>query len=189
MLPQAQPAAVHHLTEGSNITNSKFSKRLMGLAVATVCLVVVGSALAAHPKKGKKYSGVTSAPALRGFKPPVQFKVSSSGKSILGFKWAGGGCLGGIDAGPGNPWKDKKLNYAVGTISVAADGSFSVMNVKSSHKFSGGQKTVTTSSVTGSFSTSTKASGSITFKQKSSGGGSTPGSCGPKKVKFTATAM
>jgi hypothetical protein len=171
------------------MTNGRFSKRLMALGSAAICLVIVGPALAAHPKNGKKYAGVTSEAALMGFKPPVHFKVSSNGQSILGFKWAGAGCLGGISVGPGgNPWTSPGLNHLVGTVHVAANGTFSVMNLKSSRKI-GLQKTVTTSSVKGSFKTAGKAVGTITYKQKVSGGGVTPTHCGPKKVKFRATAM
>jgi hypothetical protein len=169
-----------------------FRKRLAvtsaGLAAATACLVAVGPALAAHPKAGKKYAGFTSGTSLHGFKPPVRFKVSSDGSLVLGFKWAGAGCLGGISPGPGNPWKDKNLNYMVGTISIAGNGKFSVKNAKASHMFSG-DKVVTTSSVTGSFKTAGTATGTITFKQRETGPGITPVNCGPKKVKFTATAV
>jgi hypothetical protein len=164
------------------------TRRLAFPAVLVLALGLVGSALAAHPKGGKKYSGFTSAHSINGFKAPVSFKVSSDGKTLLGFKWAGAPCLGGISPGPGDPWKSKQLNYAVGTIPIAANGKFSVMNIKVSHSLPG-QKTVTTSSVSGSFKTAIKAAGTITFSQHVSGPGITPASCGPKKVKFTATTM
>lgn len=72
---------------------------LIALLVAALSLVLVVSALAAHPKAGRKYIGFTSAPAYRGLRPPVSFKVRRDAKRLLGFRFSEGDC-GGL-GGPG----------------------------------------------------------------------------------------
>jgi hypothetical protein len=146
-------------------------------------MLVVGSALAAHPKAGKSYAGFTSAGASNGFKPPVSFKVSSDGKRMLGFKYSAGDC-GGM-GGPGNPWRNPELVRKVGTIKVDSKGNFSIKNAKWKIVISGSKPPVTKysySTVSGHFKTTRKATGTITLKVKI---GSS--SCPSEKLSFAAT--
>jgi hypothetical protein len=150
----------------------------VGLA-SLLCLVVAGSASAAHPKPGKLYSGHTAG-MYHEFSPAVSFTVSKNRRQLLGFKWAGGGCIG--LGGPGNPYTDPDLNYKVGKISVASNGSFSVRRVKWTspvQKPGLPARKVVWSTVKGRFKTATMATGTIYFTMK------VTKSCS-SKVSFTA---
>jgi hypothetical protein len=146
-------------------------------------MVVVGSALAAHPSAGKSYTGFTTAPAFNGFRPPVSFKTSSDGKRLLGFKYSAGDC-GGM-GGPGNPWRNPEFVRNIGTITVDSKGNFSRKNATSKVSLSGSNPPMTkysTSTISGSFKTAKKVTGTITLKVKI---GSS--SCPTAKLAFTAT--
>ena len=158
-------------------------------AAAILILAISATALAAKPKAGKKYSGVTTAPKLNGFKAPVSFKVSRDGSKLAGFRYSDFGCLGSGGAfQPGVNYYLKSFNlHKLGTIPVATNGSFSVTNVSTTYVIQG-QKTVTTSSVAGKFKNSKMASGTITFSQKFTAPRVHGESCGPATVSFTAKA-
>src|SRR5579872_1399540 len=107
----------------------------VALASGAVALVAAGTAIAAHPKPGKTYSGTTSAKELNGFKPAVAFKTSSSGTRILKFVFQSTGCFGfGGASQPGVNYLAKPWNvHSVGTIKVSSNGKFSVKNAKSKY--------------------------------------------------------
>ena len=159
-------------------------RALVAVAVAAaLTLLVVGSALAAHPKAGRSYAGFTSAGASNGFRPPVSFKVSSNGKRLLGFKYSAGDC-GGM-GGPGDPWTNPQFVRQVGTIKVSSKGHFSVKNAKSQVVIPGTHPHVTkynSSTVSGSFKTAKKATGTIKLNVKIGSH-----SCPSQKLSFTAT--
>jgi len=150
---------------------------------AALSLLLAVSAFAAQPTPGGAYAGFTSGPAYHGFKPPVSFKVSSDGKLVRGFKWAGNACIG--MGGPGDVWTRVGLNYEVGTINVSPSGKFSVGNVKWTAKLPPpiGTK-VTISTVNGQFTNAKTATGTITFTQRAMGH-----TCAPVRVRFTARAQ
>jgi hypothetical protein len=164
------------------------------LASGAAVLVVAGTALAAHPQSGKKFSGKTSGRVLNGFKPAVTFKTASSGGArILKFVFQSTGCFGSGGAlQPGVNYLAKPWNvHSVGTIKVASNGKFSVKNAKSTYKITVQgmtQSTVTSASVSGKFTNSKTATGTITYTQKFSEPGVTGSNCGPAKVTFKATA-
>lgn len=151
----------------------------IAVLVAALSLLLAATALAAHPRAGKRYTGFMNAAATNGHKQPVSFKVSSNGKRLLGFKWTGFGCVGG--GGPGNPWTDPYNIYKLGPIKVSSKGTFSIKNSKWSSSVHPPTK-VTYSTVTGRFKTSKKATGTVHFKQKLAG--ETPFCTG--KLTFTA---
>jgi hypothetical protein len=160
----------------------RIRKVLAGFAALALALTVVASALAAHPKAGKKYAGLTSAPRFNGFGAPVTFKVSSSGKTLVGFTYSTLGCGGVGGVPPGVDLYTKKFAIQkLGTIAVTSKGAFSAKNVKTTFKVSG-QTTVTTSTVAGKFKSATTAVGSIKLSQNNS----VAGKCGPVTVKFSA---
>ncbi len=152
-----------------------------------VTLVGAGSALAAHPRKGRIYAGDTSASAYNGFKPIASFTVSASGGKLLNFLYQSFGC-GGI-GGPTKPGVDYFLRpyaeHKLGSITVKSNGTFTLKNRKTAYTVQG-YKTVTTSTVSGHFKSRDKAVGEITFSQKDTGHGTNSG-CGPAKVSFTAS--
>jgi hypothetical protein len=157
------------------------------IAAASLALALAAAALAAHPKKGHKYSGFVSASAINGFKPPVTFKVSSDGTKLLNFTYSSLGCEGAGGFMPGvDYWTKPFAIKKVGTVKVAAaSGRFSVKNAKSTFVVSN-QKTVTTTSVSGSFKNAKTATGTITFSQAISVNGGLK--CGPAKLTFSAKA-
>ena len=158
--------------------------RALAVVVAgALSVLVVGTALAAHPKAGKSYTGFTSGPAFNGFKPPVSFSVSSDGKRLHGLKYSAGDC-GGM-GGSGDPWTNPEFVRKVGTIKVDGKGNFSVKNATWKVTLSGSKPPVTkysSSTISGRFKTAKKAAGTITLKVKV---GST--SCPTQKLSFTAT--
>ena len=154
----------------------------VGLA-AGVSAALVGSALAAQPRAGKSYAGFTSASAFNGFKPPVSFKVSSNGRQLLGFKYSAGDC-GGL-GGPGDPWNGPDFVRRIGTIKVDSRGNFSVKNAIWKSVLQGSDPPETkysTSTVSGTFKTAKKATGTIKLNVKIGSN-----SCPSEKVSFTAT--
>ena len=158
-------------------------RTLAVIVAGALSVLLVGTALAAHPKAGKSYTGFTSAEASHGFKPPVSFKVSSDGKRLLGFKYSAGDC-GGM-GGPGDPWINPEFVRKVGTIKVDGKGNFSIKNATWKVAIAHSNPPVTkysSSTITGRFKTAKKAAGTITLKVKV--GTST---CPAEKLSFTAT--
>jgi hypothetical protein len=157
----------------------------LGALAALVCATALAaSALAAKPVKGAHFRGRTSVGAVVGFFAPVTFSVAKDGRSLKGFSFGSFGCFGAGGFRPGvNPYTGGSIIH-VGTVKVSRSGHFSVSGAAS--KFSiDGQITTTTATVTGRFTKSRKASGSITFSQKL--GGTLKGSCGPGTIEFTAS--
>jgi hypothetical protein len=159
------------------------------LACTALALVGAGTALAAHPEKSRKFAGTTSGPKLNGFTPAVTFKTSSNGTRILKFDFQSTGCFGsGGRLTPGVNYLAKPWNQQVlGTIKVGSNGKFSVENAESTYTVQN-QKTVTSASVSGKFTNSKTASGTVTYSQTFSQPGSAGSSCGPVKLTFKAKA-
>jgi len=181
----------------------RFHRSLVGAALAVLIVVALAAtALAALPSKGAKYkgtlldyvSGTLTGPIKWGrFHAPVSFKVSSTGSKLLGFKYGYTGCFGF----GGVPITTDVFTHfgdihRVGTVRVTAHGSFKVSRAKSIHKESGGSgmskfhsTTTTVSTVTGSFTSANKATGSISFTQRDVYNGRAS-SCGPVTLTFSA---
>jgi hypothetical protein len=139
----------------------------LGTAIGAIVITlgVVTKASAALPKAGQLYTGYTNVGTYNGFSAPVSFKVARNGKQLLSFTWAGGGCVG--MGGPGDPYTNPGLIYQVRTINVARNGTFSIKNWKWKSPVKQGRSfRVTTSTVRGRFTTSSKATGTITFSMK-----------------------
>lgn len=81
----------------------------------------------------------------------------------------------------------KQNVYPVGTIKVASNGKFSVKNATFKFRESG-STTTTRTSVTGSFTKSTLASGTISYKQQTVTPGVGSSQCRPPAFRFTAKA-
>jgi hypothetical protein len=164
-----------------------YPRSLVLAAVAALFPAICATALAAHPKANKTYTGDTSAPAINGHRGPVSFKVSSNGRSLLAFKYGNIGCIPGGTI-KGNPYTSAANIINVGTIAASSDGSFSAPNAKSTYVNSKVHTTtVTISMIMGKFKTAKSASGTISFTQNLTGPGGFKKSCGPLEEKFTAT--
>jgi hypothetical protein len=154
----------------------KTHRRTAGAVVLAGLLSVTAAAFAASPDKGAQFKGtasgrVTFATSFTA-KDPLSYAVSTNGKKLLNLKYTDKVC--GFSSVP----------VKVGTISVSADGKFSVSKRKSAREpepTSGTARTTTT--ITGKFLTAKKAKGTLDYSQKG-----TNGRCGPIKLKFTATA-
>jgi hypothetical protein len=160
------------------------------LIALALTLAISTTALAAHPKAGKRYTGTTSAAKLLGFSAPVRFTVSASGAKLVGFTYGSFGCFGAGGFKPGvNPYTGGAL-ISVGSVPVAGNGRFSVKNAKSRHVFTGtfGETIVTTAQVSGRFTSAKTATGSITFRQTGIPKHGKSFSCGPGTLTFSASA-
>ena len=148
---------------------------------------MAATALGAHLRAGRHYSGNTSGIKVNGFKPKASFSVSTNGKTLLHFTYQTFGCFGfGGRLTPGVDYYNQRGNTdALGSIAVKPNGTFSVKNVKTTYTIQN-QKTVTTSTVSGHFKNAKTAVGQITFSQKFSMPGSPASACGPVTVTFTA---
>jgi hypothetical protein len=164
-----------------------------------IAVAVTATALAASPKKSAKFKGTLSYHGTQitvgNFSAPVSFKVSSSGKKVLSFKYGDLGCFGYGGLGTKNPFTLPGVTKRFGAMSVSSSGRFSAPATKSTHKASGGTgknkfttAITTTSSLTGRFASAKKATGTITFSQSDVTNGGKPSTCGPVTLAFSATA-
>jgi hypothetical protein len=160
------------------------TRTTLTLLVAILALASAATAIAAHPKGGSRLSGYTSESPINGFKAPVTFSVAPSGATLLNFTYASLGCVGSGGFSPGVDYFTKPFNtIKVGKVKLSKSGHFSESGAPSSYT-AFGDKTTTTTKVTGSFTSSKNATGTITFSQQISGKFTT--SCGPANISFTA---
>ncbi len=158
---------------------------LLAALVIACAVVLAATALAAKPKKNARFSGATNTPPVEGFHAPVKFTVSSDGKSLLNFTFGSFGCFGAGGFRPNtNPYTGHSLIDA-GKLKVSSNGKFSD-NAISSYTVQG-QKTTTKVTISGSFSSPKRVSGTISLSQTVIGGGINS-KCGPGGPKFTAKA-
>jgi hypothetical protein len=155
------------------------------LLVAVVALATAAAALAAHPKKNARFTGIVIGPEINGFKPPVTFRVSANGKTLMGFTYSALGCFGEGGFRPGVDYYTKpEALKKLGNLKVSSAGNFKASGVVVVYKGIGGSVT-TTSTVYGSFTSPTAVTGSVTFSQKLSQGGA---KCSSSPFDFTAKA-
>ena len=149
------------------MSRNRSPRILIGVLAVAMSLALAVGALAALPTPGKTFKGFTSVGPYRGYKATVSFKVSTTGKQLLGFVWQAGGCIG--MGGPGNAYADPYNNYRVGTIPVSTTGTFSVVNAKWTSNYHSPAKT-TTFTVNGRFTTAKTATGTIHYTQTDADG-------------------
>lgn len=144
-------------------------------------VVLVASALGVTPKKSTKFKGTAkgkvSFVAGNSFtaKDALSFKTSSNDKALAGFTFKDAVCSFA-----------KSPQAQVGTIKVTG-AKFSVSNHKTKSvpdSTEDGHTAYWVVSVSGKFTSATKATGSLTYTQKENG---TASHCGPIKLTFTAT--
>ena len=91
-----------------------------------MALGFTATALAAHPKAGRKYAGFTSEAKVEGFGAPVSFTVSGTAAKLGNFRYGSLGCFGAGGFRPGvDPFTGSSITK-VGTISVASSGHFAI---------------------------------------------------------------
>ena len=168
----------------SNAISRAAFRAAVALLVGGAVLTSAAAAVAAHPKKGSHFAGATSEAPINGFKAPVTFAVSSNGKTLSKFAYSSLGCFGSGGFRPGvDYFTQPSAIVKVGTVTVSGSVHFSVMGIVFAYS-SHGVKTTTTTKVTGSFTSSKAASGTITFTQNDTGAYTS--SCGPTTLQFTA---
>jgi uncharacterized membrane protein len=158
---------------------------LVAALVLACAAVLAAAALAATPKKNARFAGTMNTTPIEGFHAPVKFTVSPDGKSLQSFTFGTFGCFGAGGFRPHtNPYTGHSLIDA-GKLKLGAKGKFTD-NAISSYTVQG-QKTTTRMTISGSFSTPKKVSGTITFSETVVGGG-VNSKCGPAMPAFTARA-
>ena len=151
-------------------------KLAITLAVLT-SLVLAAVVSAALPQKGP-FAGKTGLHAINGFADLVTF--TASGTSVKKFTFGTLGCFGHGSFPVGtDPYADPTNTAVLKTLTVGANGTFAF---KGPATLADPQGIVTTATVTGTFSSASSASGLITITQSQNGD-----TCGPLKMKFTAT--
>jgi hypothetical protein len=155
-------------------------RRLIVTATAVAAVVFAASALAVLPSQRTVFKGVTSEHKVNGYKPTIQFTSLAGGRTIKYFTFQTLGCFGhgsfpvGTDPFVESPWR-------LPAIKVASNGTISATKVKAtSPQADAGTMVVT---VTGSFLSTAKATGKLTFSQDQEGA-----TCGPQTVKFEVAA-
>ena len=154
------------------------------LASLVAVLVFAAVAGAAKPKHNARFSGFSSAPPVVGFKAPVTFKVAANGLSLSNFSFGSFGCFGAGGFRPGvNPYTHSLID--IGKLKVSAAGK--VAATGTSTMTAAGTTTKYIVRVTVRFSSSKKASGTISFTEENSSG-SFHASCKGDPRTFTAKA-
>jgi hypothetical protein len=168
-----------------------FFRPRVGAVLAGMVLagMFAATALAAHPKTGRRYSGFTSEPKIVGFAPPISFMVSSTATKLLGVRYGTIGCFGGGGFRPGvDPWTGNAI-VKVGSIALARNGHFSATGAKSSIKITGAVSgaVVTTTTIVGRFTSARRATGTVSFTQTENFRHEKPVTCGPSSWTFEVT--
>src|SRR5205807_9296045 len=98
----------------------------LACAVAlSLALALGASALAAHPKRGAHFHGSFAFVGVNGFKAPVSFTVSASGRTLTHFTYSTLGCFGSGGFRPGVDYYTKpSAIIRVGTVKVSSAGHF-----------------------------------------------------------------
>ncbi len=161
-----------------------YCRSLAAFLAGAMLLTGAAVAAAANPKNGAHFAGTAAPGEVNGFKPPVTFTVAANGKTLMKFDYSTFGCFGAGGFRPGiDYYTQPNAIIKVGNVNVLASGHFSVTGAKFSYT-AFGDTTTTTSKVSGSFSSSGAASGTIVFSQKITGKFS--GTCGPSTLSFSA---
>jgi hypothetical protein len=151
-------------------------KLIIALALTTM-LATVAAAMAALPRAGARYTGPTNSKVLNGFGNTVTFLAGS--RSLRRFSFGTLGCFGYGTFPVGVDPYSTSLAQLTKLIPVTAKGTFTIPSTAAS--WSGGDaSTHLKVSVTGTFSSSTAASGTIWVSETGANGGS----CGPVKMTF-----
>jgi hypothetical protein len=154
-------------------------KLAITLAVTTT-LALAAVAYAALPQKGP-FAGKTALRPINGFSDLVTFTAPSGGKSLKKFTFGTLGCFGHGSYPIGtDPYADPTNTALMKTITVAANGTFTLKGLAT---LADPEGIVTTATITGKFTSPTAVSGVITISQTDNGD-----TCGPQKMKFTASA-
>jgi hypothetical protein len=154
-------------------------RTIVAMTALAAVLAVSAVAGAAVPVAKKTFKGTTSEHAINGFKPAITFRTGAGGHSMRSFVFETLGCFGtgafpvGVDPFVESPWR-------IASIAVGKTGAFNLAKVRATSTApDAGSMTAT---VTGSFTSTTKVAGKITFNQSQDGA-----NCGPQTVKFAAT--
>src|ERR1017187_8912050 len=95
-----------------------------------------------------------------------RFSLTASGTKLLHFRFSSQACAGSFGLTHGVNYLLQPQNvYKITTIKVSSSGKFSIKHAKYRFK-QNGSTTTTTMAVTSSFITSTKGTGTISYKQK-----------------------
>lgn len=156
------------------------------ILVTVACLAAGAVALAAHPRANGEYAGRTSAPKIGGYAAPAGFTVSADGRHVLQFNYSTFACFSTYAKGT-DPYSTP-TDVVVATMPVSAAGRFSITGSKDRiiYGTAGHPQVVTTTRLSGHFTSPTSATGKITFSRTYGAQHRTDPVCGSGTVTFTA---
>ncbi|MEI8105965.1 MAG: hypothetical protein WCH31_09030 [Actinomycetes bacterium] len=153
-------------------------RKFVSLLALLSVLVTAAAASATAPSRAA-FAGTLSLRPINGFHALVTFKVGAGSKTLTNFSFGSLGCFGyghfptGVD-----PYGTANAVGVIPVIKLGATGAFSITTTPT---FADANGVKTTATITGTFPSSTTASGTITMTQNYNGD-----LCGPVKMKFTA---
>jgi hypothetical protein len=154
-------------------------RKLITALVSTTMVLAVGAAAAALPKAGGRYTGPTNSKAVNGFGNEVTFLAGA--KSLKRFSFGTLGCFGYGTFPVGVDPYSTSLAQLPNPVPVTAKGTFAVTSAPA--RWNGGDPgTKLKVTVSGSFTSTSAAKGTIWITEIGGNGGS----CGPVKMTFVA---
>jgi hypothetical protein len=147
--------------------------------VLTTTLVAVATATAALPRAGARYTGPTNSKVVNGFGNTVTFLAGA--KTLRRFSFGTLGCFGYGTFPVGVDPYSTSLAQLPKEVPVTATGAFAVKSVLAD--WNGGDSGMKLKvTLSGTFSSSTAAKGTIWISESNGNGGT----CGPVKMTFVA---
>jgi len=154
-------------------------RKLMIALVLAMTLSAVAVAAGALPRAGARYTGPTNSKVVNGFRNTVTFLAGA--RSLKRFSFGTLGCFGYGTFPVGVDPYSTSLAQLPKAVPVDAKGAFAATSVAAS--WNGGDSGMKLKiTLSGTFSSSTAAKGTILLTESNANGGT----CGPVKMTFTA---
>jgi len=154
-------------------------RKLIIALVLTTTLSAVTAATGALPRAGARYTGPTSSKVVNGFGNSVTFLAGA--KSLRRFSFGTLGCFGYGTFPVGVDPYSTSIAQLPKAVPVTAKGAFSVTSEAAN--WNGGDSGMKLKvTLTGTFSSTTAAKGTILVSESNGNGGT----CGPLKMTFVA---
>ena len=153
--------------------------RKLAITLAVMSTLAFAAAAGAVLPMHGSFAGTTSLRPINGFNDLVTFTASS--KALKKFTFGTLGCfaVGGSFPVGTDPYGLPEATATIKSITVLPNGTFTATSKQMLPGAS--NNTMTTAVIQGTFTSSSKVSGTISISQSSNGD-----TCGPTKMKFTA---
>ena len=154
--------------------------RKLAITLAVMSTLAFAAAAGAVVPMHGSFAGTTSLRPINGFDDIVIFNASATGKTLKKFQFGTLGCFGtGAFPVGTDPYGLPEATATIKSITVLPNGTFTATSKQMLPGAS--NNTMTTAVIQGTFTSSSKVSGTISISQSSNGD-----TCGPTKMKFTA---